>query len=712
MNKKVLLGMFILGAFLVSSLTPAMASETQTVKNPGVYVREATDLSASTLDPASNYETFGSGINSLVCETLYDYVGDSLTDLAPTLASAQPVISNGGQTYTVSLKQGIKFHDGVEFNAWVYKYSIDRLILVNDENGASFLVSALKGVDEVLTYGDALNASEAYDYLAQDAVVVVDDYTVEFNLAYPYSGFWPAMTYRIGCAVSPKFVVDKVPATFVADDTDNDTGMIDLAKWFPDLAGDYSKLGLSATADSKISGVIPYAPEAEVSDTMHTAFLSEMVGTGPWKLISKDAELIEMQINEDWWNYDNVVTDKTPKTILYKTVSDASTRAINLQNGDADQASIDPEFLDQFVDPDGKSLLPNILSYKYNTLNVGFWGFNQRDGADLDPGSVTISAEADSKWDNQSALDASGLVGYNHLHHPNGTLVKPKVSNPFTALNFRRAMAMSFDYDAYIDTALNGFAVRLEGLIPDGLLGHQTDLLDSGAIPVFDPDTAKALFEEVGWKGNINIAFNSASPARRAAANLLSTAIVNMDVGITITIQEMLWGTFLLRYYTVPMFLLGWAPDFADPDNYMTPFVHSTKGYYSSRINYTNPELDVLLKAGTDASDPDVRNAIYRELEYTIANESVFMYTNQGEAIALMPNWIHGFDESGSKNPMRSGMRRIHYLEKYAEAATPGTTTTTTSSSETAPTPGFELITLFAVFATTGIVVNKRRRKN
>jgi ABC-type transport system substrate-binding protein len=456
MNKKLAIGILVLGVFMVSAFTPALGkTQYDPVKNPGVYVRENHDLSYSALDPATNYESGGSGLNSMVCETLYDYVGDSLTDLAPALAAAQPVVSSDGLQYNVSLKQGVKFHDGIEFNAWVYKYSIDRVLLVNDHNSAGFLLAMIAGAEDLISVGN-LNASSqnVTDYFAADGVVVLDDYTIQFNLDYPYSAFWPAMSYQVACAVSPLFVTSTIPADYNATEADDTYGMIDLDNWFPELSGNFTKLGLANGHDSANSGVVPSAPEGE--DNQHDGYIDGQVGTGPWVLTTKTQEAITLDRNMDWWSldpsYDSgyVEPAEVVDQILLKAVADPATRALSLKQGDADSVQIDPEFVDEFLNPDGTSKLPEVKAYKYSTLNIGFWGFNQATGADLDPGSIIKNnATSHSRWDDQASMNASGLVGYNHLKNSDGTERHPDVTNPFTALNFRKAFSYAFDYDAY-----------------------------------------------------------------------------------------------------------------------------------------------------------------------------------------------------------------------------------------------------------------------
>jgi peptide/nickel transport system substrate-binding protein len=704
MNKKALFGLFIFGIFLLASVSASNAQTFDPVKNPGQYIAEFANLDYSALDPASNYESGGSGLNSMICETLYDYNGDSLTELLPILAASAPVWSDDGKQFNVTLKQGIKYHDGTNFNAWTYKYSIDRVLIIADPDGAGFLFAPLKGAETAVTTHD-LNNSEAMDYLSAGAIKVVDDYHLSFNLDYAYAPIVTAMAYQVGCAVSPKAVIDNIPETFVADKNNNVTGMIDLADWFPELAGNYEKLGLPAGHNSKVSGVIPSGFVDEGSPAQHLWYEDHNVGTGPWILKTKTPTVIELDRNPDWWNA-AAFHANAPTKIIVKAVADANTRALSLTNGDADNAQIDVDLVSQFTNPDGTTKKDTVKSYKFDTLSIDFLGFNQRNGSELGEGYIDKFETSSSVWDNNSALAAAGLVGYEHFNQ------SPQVSNPFTVLKFRKAFALAFDYEAYINDVLNGFGKRLEGLIPKGLLGHQDDLIDKGFIPKYDPDAAKALFEELGWRGAITLAYNTGSSARKALASILKNSIESMNVGINIVVKEMLWATFLQQYYQVPIFTLGWGPDYADPDNYMTPFVHSTKGYYSSRLDYINPELDPMLVAAAAETDPAQRNVLYANLEKYIAEESIFMYTDQQEAVTRMWYQWNGYEESGSRNPMRN-FRLVHFMDKVAQAklnlAGP-TNTNTGSGSESVASPGFEFFSLFSLFIVAGIYYQKKRK--
>ena len=110
-------------------------------------------------------------------------------ELKPGLATDWQV-ADDQKTWTVTLRQGVKFHDGVEFTA----------------------------DDVVFTYTAAMAddlASQAGAYIksivgSASNIEKVDDYTVKFNLPTPYA-YFPSIV--LGYSILPKHVLENVPYT-------------------------------------------------------------------------------------------------------------------------------------------------------------------------------------------------------------------------------------------------------------------------------------------------------------------------------------------------------------------------------------------------------------------------------------------------------------------------------------------------------------------
>jgi peptide/nickel transport system substrate-binding protein len=169
------------------------------------------------MDPHNNYETFGSMVHYNVYETLFTYEWDTLrTDPVVPLLAESLVISSDGKTYTFTLRQGIKFHDGTPFNASCVQYNFERMMGTFDPSGPVWMVAEpiLDGqaiedavYDENLTLHQTLwDAWCAANAAGTGAVNVVSEFVVEVKLEYAYSPFLAAITYAVGSMISPSWV--------------------------------------------------------------------------------------------------------------------------------------------------------------------------------------------------------------------------------------------------------------------------------------------------------------------------------------------------------------------------------------------------------------------------------------------------------------------------------------------------------------------------
>ena len=86
-----------------------------------------TTLKARTVDPADAYELFPGILLQNLGDRLYTYKPGT-TELVPQLATEMPKVSADGLTYSIPLRQGVKFHDGEPFNAEAMAFSLKRFM--------------------------------------------------------------------------------------------------------------------------------------------------------------------------------------------------------------------------------------------------------------------------------------------------------------------------------------------------------------------------------------------------------------------------------------------------------------------------------------------------------------------------------------------------------------------------------------------------------
>lgn len=132
------------------------------------------------LDPALIDDGESSKPICQMYEGLLQY-GDSNTEVEPCLAESWE-ISDDGLTYTFKLRQGVKFHDGTDFNAEAVKYNVDRQTV---NKTADMLYADF-------VFGDVASCN------------VIDDYTVEIVLNKKNTAFLNNLAMSLGAPmVSP-----------------------------------------------------------------------------------------------------------------------------------------------------------------------------------------------------------------------------------------------------------------------------------------------------------------------------------------------------------------------------------------------------------------------------------------------------------------------------------------------------------------------------
>ncbi|CAM5546284.1 ABC transporter substrate-binding protein [Streptomyces spiroverticillatus] len=138
----------------------------------------------SHLDPARNWVMpimdFGIRLLYRTLVTFKAEPGKSGSELVPDLATDLGTSSNGGRTWTFTLKKGLKYEDGSEITAQDIKYNVERSFapdLTGGPDYAARLLANTKGYTGPLT-GKHL-----------DSIKTPDDHTIVFELNRPVAEF-------------------------------------------------------------------------------------------------------------------------------------------------------------------------------------------------------------------------------------------------------------------------------------------------------------------------------------------------------------------------------------------------------------------------------------------------------------------------------------------------------------------------------------------
>ena len=245
---------------------------------------------AVSLDPHGSNDTSSSNVAYNIYEQLVYH--DENMEIAPGLAESWEQIDD--TTWEFKLREGIKFHDGADFNAEAVKTNFERIL------------------------DPDVGSPRAFLYEMIDSIEVIDDYTVQFKLKYPFAPFPAHLTHNGGGIISPEAIKKDYEGMENGDEP-----------------GAYISLNPS--------------------------------GTGWFKLDEwKSGEYVKLVRNEDYWG-EKAKLD----SVTFKVVKESLTRVAELESGTSHV--IDP------LSPSDISRIEGLASasvHKQPSLALSYVGFN------------------------------------------------------------------------------------------------------------------------------------------------------------------------------------------------------------------------------------------------------------------------------------------------------------------------------------------------
>ena len=129
------------GIIAVASSSPAAASSGYQSQHAGGTLHLVATAAGGTLDPQVNYtlqywQLYQATYDGLVA--FQKVGGDASFDVVPDLATAMPKVTNGGKTYTFTLRKGIKFSNGQSVTVADVLATFQRLFKVSNPNAGSW----------------------------------------------------------------------------------------------------------------------------------------------------------------------------------------------------------------------------------------------------------------------------------------------------------------------------------------------------------------------------------------------------------------------------------------------------------------------------------------------------------------------------------------------------------------------------------------------
>jgi peptide/nickel transport system substrate-binding protein/oligopeptide transport system substrate-binding protein len=180
----------------------------------------------------------------------------------------------------------------------------------------------------------------------------------------------------------------------------------------------------------------------------------------------------------------------------------------------------------------------------------------------------------------------------------------------------RRALAGLVRPHDLVWQTLGRFAHPAVGLIPPGVLGH-----DPGRRRhLLSLEEARALLRSAGAPETFTLKA-AVHPVVRDRYGALLEALFSgwRDLGVTVTFASADMASFIQAMGRGDEYDLGvmrWTADYNDPDNFTHNLFHSATGQF--RTYYASPEADEILEAARRETVPAARETLYRRFESLI----------------------------------------------------------------------------------------------
>lgn len=197
---------------------------------------------------------------------------------------------------------------------------------------------------------------------------------------------------------------------------------------------------------------------------------------------------------------------------------------------------------------------------------------------------------------------------------------------PYWTPELKQAFAAAIDREAIVDRVFEGRNIPAYHMVPEGYPYATEPFLDKYGQR--DLDLAIQLLEQSGYTEANPLTFDLWYPPEHygtTTADVMQVIKEQLEETkrIKVNLQSQNWAEYVDSFVAgeaFPVFVLGWFPDFVDPENWLTPFASCTASP-DNGIFYCNEEMDKLLQQAAASADPAEREALYQQIGELYAEE-------------------------------------------------------------------------------------------
>ena len=198
---------------------------------------------------------------------------------------------------------------------------------------------------------------------------------------------------------------------------------------------------------------------------------------------------------------------------------------------------------------------------------------------------------------------------------------------PLSKSEVRDAIRYAIDYNGIVEHVLGGVAIKLQTIIPRGVLGYNP------ALPYNrDLTKAKQLLADAGYPDGFEselLCFDT-SPWLDVAMKLKGDlAEIGINVNVTPLPPPKVINNLLSRDFQ--MLHINWTLDYVDPSAIAKPFAHGDSAGDDATVksvawmsHYVNPELVTLVEQADRELDPEKRAVLYKQITDIILDDGPY----------------------------------------------------------------------------------------
>jgi len=244
---------------------------------------------------------------------------------------------------------------------------------------------------------------------------------------------------------------------------------------------------------------------------------------------------------------------------------------------------------------------------------------------------------------------ASGSTVGHKLQFINALAIELSAANPDGALQLLYAV----DKEALVREITRLGSLPATGVLPPGMLGYDPDLLGLSSHEKgysYQPEKAKRLLAEAGYPDGAGfpvVQLWTGDKADSTKAELAAYQRYLAELGVQVEIHFAPdWPTYktMLEQGQLPMFRLLWSSDIPDPDNMLSPLLHSISP--TNRTFYHNPRVDQLLEQARKELDEAQRIGRYREVERLVIDDVPWIPQHHAVLEYLYQPYVQGVEVS------------------------------------------------------------------